>query len=265
METRKDIGLILAIIFASSVIAGSLVFFGMQMGAKNGGGVKVEDIEQALDNYVKKQQAKQDQTKQQALQQQQQQAIAMAKNLKKVSADDHVKGNRNADFSLIEYSDFECPLCKEFHPTSQQILEAYNGKVNLVYRHWPLSYHEPMATKEAIASECVNELGGNDKFWEYVDQVFEKTTSNGNGLNDEKVLAIAESIGINKERFQKCITSGKYDAKIKQDIAEGNNAGVSGTPGNILLNNKTGQVVPIGGALPFDSFKQVIDSAMKTS
>lgn len=263
MDTRKDLGLILAIIFASSVIAGSFVFFGMQVGAQNNGGVRVEDIEQAFDNYVTKQQEKQNAARQEAAQQQQQQALTMAKNLKKVTADDHIRGVPDAPLSLIVYSDFECPLCKEFHPTSSQILKAYDGKVNLVYRHYPLNYHDPMATKEAIASECVAELGGNDKFWEFIDKVFERTTSNGNGLDDEKVLAIAQEIGIQKESFEQCITSGKYDAKIKQDMAEGNSAGVSGTPGNMLLNNKTGEVIPIGGALPFDSFKQVIDSALQ--
>lgn len=263
MINKKDLGLVLAIIFASVVISGSLVFFGLQL-AKTPAHVNVDDIEQAFDSYVKKQQTQQ----QQAQQKQQVDKKQLASNLKKVTADDHVRGNRNAKVSLVEYSDFECPYCKVFHKAIQQVSAAYPTQVNIVYRHFPLSFHEPMATKEAIASECVNEIGGNDKFWQYSDMVYERTTSNGTGMDDKKILAVINDIGINQAKFQACIASGKYDQKIKQQIAEGDQAGVTGTPGDFLVNNQTGEIVGLAGAIPFndgtaDDMKPMIDAMLK--
>lgn len=270
----KDLGLILAIIFASTVISGSLVFFGLQFAPKSQG-FKVEDFEQALDNYVQKQQQKQQQLQQQQLQQQidsqptgsanqqTEKTAILASKVKKVSPADHIRGNAKANISLIEYSDFECPFCKSFHPTTNQILAAYGDKVNIVYRHWPLPFHEPMASKEAVASECANELGGNDKFWGMVDLMFENTTSNGNGLSEKDLLQFSSQLGLDQGQFKSCLDSGKYDKKIKSDLADGEKAGVSGTPGNILINNKTGEAYMLDGARPFVSFQMVIDDMLK--
>ena len=75
-----------------------------------------------------------------------------------MTKEDWVFGNRNAEIALIEYSDLECPFCKKFHPTAQQVVDEYKGKVMWVFRHYPLSFHAN-AQKEAEASECAAELG----------------------------------------------------------------------------------------------------------
>ena len=72
--------------------------------------------------------------------------------------DDPVKGNPDATVTIVEFSDFQCPFCKRFHPTARKIVETYQGKVNWVYRHFPLNFHNPGAQKEAEASECANAL-----------------------------------------------------------------------------------------------------------
>src|SRR3989344_6312937 len=90
----------------------------------------------------------------------------------KLRDDDHVRGDRNARMLLIEYSDFECPYCKSFHPTAQQIVDEYKGRVAWVYRHFPLDSIHPKARTAAIASECVTELGGKDAFWAFADELF---------------------------------------------------------------------------------------------
>lgn len=188
-------------------------------------------------------------------------SFGSADQVEKLKSDDHVRGDRNARVLLIEYSDLECPFCKQFHPTAQKILDTYKGQVAWVYRHFPLSFHQN-AQKEAEASECVNELGGNDIFWKYVDAIFERTTSNGTGFALDKLGPLAKEVGIDQTKFQRCLDSGKYTKHVQDDETAGGKAGVTGTPGNILLDTKTGTTKLIPGALPYDQFKQAIDDLL---
>ncbi len=181
--------------------------------------------------------------------------------VKPVTKDDHILGNPNAQVFLIEYSDFECTYCKRFHPTTKQIVDAYKGKVAIVYRHFPLGFHAN-AQKQAEATECAAELGGNDAFWKYTDAIFDRTTSGGTGFALSKLTPLAEELGLDKIKFNTCLDSGKYAAKVKQDMAEGTQAGVTGTPGNILWT-KDGKVKLMPGSLPFEIFKQEIDQWVK--
>lgn len=105
-----------------------------------------------------------------------------------VTPNEHIKGNPNAEVFVIEYSDPECPFCKRFHETMKSVMQEYGdtGKVAWVYRHFPLDALHTKARKEAEAFECAAELGGNVKFWEYADKLFEITPSN-DGL-DPKLL-----------------------------------------------------------------------------
>jgi protein-disulfide isomerase len=89
-----------------------------------------------------------------------------------VTAEDWVKGNRDAKIALIEYSDFECPFCQQFHASAQQALDTYPNDLQWVYRHFPLDFH-PNANKYAYTAECAAELGGNDAFWAFADKIFE--------------------------------------------------------------------------------------------
>ena len=217
-------------------------------------------IEAGIQQYVRNQQAAQRKAREEQLRL----AKEKAKNVRRVSAEqDHIYGNPDATISLIEYSDFECPFCKRFHPTPKQVVEAYKGQVNWVYRHFPLDIHKPLAQKEAEASECANELGGNDAFWRYSDLLYERTTSNGKGLPMESLVPMAEELGLDKGKFQECLDSGRYTETVQEYFREGTKSGVTGTPGNILLNNQTGAIELISGAVPFDALKKAIDQLLK--
>lgn len=87
-----------------------------------------------------------------------------------VTDKDHLYGNKNARYVLIEYSDFECPFCKRFHPTAQQLVTDYKGQLSWVYRHFPLPFH-PSAQEFAESSECIAKLAGNDAFWKWGDEM----------------------------------------------------------------------------------------------
>ncbi len=195
-------------------------------------------------------------------QQVQQQVAAQAGKVKPVDLDtDHILGDKNAKVFVIEYSDFECPFCKRFQPTMQQLLSQYQGKVAWVYRHFPLSFHQN-AQKEAEASECANELGGNDAFWKYADKIFERTTSNGTGFPLNGLVPLAKEIGLDETKFKSCLDSGKYAQHVQQDEQEGQTAGVTGTPGNIVWT-KDGKPQLVEGAVPLSSLKIVVDQALK--
>src|SRR3989344_8885608 len=95
-----------------------------------------------------------------------------------VTEKDHILGNRNAELVIVEYSDTECPFCKVFHNTMKEVISAYGGEVAWVYRHFPIASLHSKASKEAEATECAAELGGNNMFWKYIDRLFEITVSN---------------------------------------------------------------------------------------
>jgi protein-disulfide isomerase len=207
-------------------------------------------IEQGIFAFVEKQRQAQARS----------QAEAQARSLRPVSAQsDHILGDPKARFSLIEYSDTECPFCKRFHATAHQLVEDYEGQVNWVYRHFPLESHNPGAQKQAEASECAAELGGNQAFWRYLDAIFARTSSGGTGFPLDKLVPLAAELGLDERSFQSCLESERYKAKVQQQLQEGIAAGVTGTPGNFLVDHTSGRVVPIMGARPLEALKQVVD------
>lgn len=180
-----------------------------------------------------------------------------------VSANDHIRGNPDAPVKIVEYSDTECPFCKSFHSTMKQIMDEYGkpGKVAWVYRHFPLTQIHPKATKEAEALECANELGGNDKFWEYTDRIFEITPSNNN-LNPEELLKIAQYLGLDTSKFKTCLDSGKYAQHVKQDAQNAAATGGGGTPWSIVVA-KNEKKYPLAGAQSYNSVKQLIELVLQ--
>lgn len=178
-----------------------------------------------------------------------------------ITSDDHVRGNKNANIALVNYSDLECPFCARFHPTMLQVMKEYEGKVKWIYRHFPLSFHAN-AQKEAEATECAAKIGGNEAFWSYTDKIYERTTSNGTGFALDKLVPLAKEIGLNESQFKKCLDSGEFAQKVKDQMAKGTEEGVSGTPGTIIIDSK-GDTQFINGALPYDQIKPMIDAALK--
>lgn len=185
-----------------------------------------------------------------------------AKKVEKPNDKDRVRGSLDAEVYLIEYSDLECPFCKQFHATAKQAVDEYKGKVTWVYRHFPLDTLHPKADKEAEATECAFELGGQDGFWKFVDKIFEVTPSN-NGLDLAKLPTYAGQVGLNQTSFKSCLDSGKYANLVEEHYQQGITAGVTGTPGNFIMNKK-GEVWVIPGAVPFETLKVTIDEALKS-
>jgi len=217
-------------------------------------------ISAGIERYIAKQRA----TQADARARQGQRAAVLAKNIRPVSPQrDHIYGNPNAEVSLIEYSDFECPFCKRFHPTAQKVVDSYDGRVNWVYRHFPLAFHNPGAQKQAEASECASALGGNEAFWRYIDLIYERTRSNGNGFPLDGLVPLAAEVGLDPGEFRACLESGKFTGRVLEDYESGTKIGINGTPGTVLLNNQTGEVVVRAGAVPAANLRSGVDQLLR--
>ncbi|MFZ6036455.1 MAG: DsbA family protein [Patescibacteria group bacterium] len=186
---------------------------------------------------------------------------ATAINLAAITSDDHIRGNLDtAEVVLVEYSDLECPYCKQFHTTLQQMSQEYGDKVAWVYRHFPLESLHPKAPKESEASECAYDQGGNDAFWQYIDKIYEITPAN-NGLDEAKLPEIAGEIGLDVAEFNDCLSSGKFTEKVQQHYQDAINAGGNGTPYSVAIS-QDGTKVPVSGAQPYSSLKSTIDNLL---
>jgi len=166
-----------------------------------------------------------------------------------VAATGPTKGPANAPVTIVEFSDFQCPFCSRLTPTLKQVEEKYGNKVRLVFRQYPLPFHQN-AQKAAEASLCAADQG---KFWELHDAMF----GNQSELGVDQLKAKAASLGLNADKFNKCLDSGEKAAAIQDDIKAGSAAGVSGTPA-MFINGRF-----INGAVPIDNITTVIDDELR--
>lgn len=175
-----------------------------------------------------------------------------SKPVKEVGAEDHVRGNKNAKVTLIEYSDYECPFCKRHEPSMVQALKDFPNDVRVVYRHYPLTSIHQHAQKSAEAAECAAKLGGNDAFWKLHDKLFEVSPA----LDAAGLVNAAKAVGLNEANFKKCLDSGEMAGRVDSDVASGNDSGVEGTPATFI----NGQLV--SGAVPYATLKSQIQAAI---
>ena len=135
-----------------------------------------------------------------------------------------LRGNPWAPVIIVEFADFQCPFCRQAQPTLNNLLAKYKGRVSLAYRDYPLRGIHAQGQLAAEASRCAGEQG---KFWEYHDLLF----ANPDKLNRDGLVEHARSLKLDEKQFASCLSSGKYKAKIEEDLQEGIRAGVVGTPG----------------------------------
>ncbi len=165
--------------------------------------------------------------------------------------DDAIKGDVDAPVTIVEFSDYECPFCgRYFEQTQPQIIKEYvnTGKVRLVYRDFPLDFHQN-AQKAAEVAECAGE---QNKYWEMHDKLFE----NQQALSVDNSKKYAKELGLNTNQFNECLDSGKMTSEVAKDLQDGQVVGISGTPG-FIINGKL-----VSGAQPFTVFKQIIEQEL---
>jgi len=185
-------------------------------------------------------------------------------------------GDPNAPVKLTEFSDFQCPYCKNFwQDTEAQIIETYvkTSKVLFTYRSAGnfVSDNANLYSKgndiesqnSAMAAYCA---GDQNKFWEMHDSLFTNVLGEADGISftDRRLQTIAQSIGLDMNAFNSCYSSGKYLSQVNQDLKDGQAASMQGTPYFVIsyvLNGQT-QTDIVDGAQPFSAFQQKIDDAL---
>lgn len=179
--------------------------------------------------------------------------------IRPVDEKDHIRGNPNAPIMMIEYSDYDCPFCKNFHETMQRVMEKYgtDGKVAWVYRHFPLEQLHPSAPYIAQASECVAELGGNEAFWKFSDLVFGERGTN-EPTNTTRLPEFAASAGVAENAFTACVEEGRTKDLVDEDMRDAILAGGKGTPHTLVLVG--GQQGIISGAQSYETVSKIIDT-----
>lgn len=178
---------------------------------------------------------------------------------------DHYRGNKDAKVVLIEYSDYECPYCNKFHPTMVDLMSKYGDKIVWVYRHFPLSFH-PNAQPLAEASECVATYGSQEAFWKFSDSVYTKmgdgsilgTDSTNKVVSQETILSLVSAAGADRAKVKACIDNKEMTQKVKDSQATGTKAGITGTPGTVIMSKKGG-VELIPGALSLEQVEAMLE------
>ncbi|HEU4799700.1 MAG TPA: DsbA family protein [Gemmatimonadales bacterium] len=159
-------------------------------------------------------------------------------------------GKSGAAVTVVEFSDFQCPFCGRFVPTLQRIKQDFGDRVEVVYRQFPLTSIHPNAFKAAEASLCANEQG---KFWEMHDMMFAEQDR----LSVRELKAMPGRLGMKQSDFDACLDSGRYVEQVQNDLAEGNRAGITGTPA-VFVN---GVELP-GGAVSYEEVAKAIEKEL---
>ena len=160
-----------------------------------------------------------------------------------------VRGPNAAPITLVEFSDFQCPYCVAAVPQLQEVMKAFPTQVKLIFKQYPLDNHS-QAAFAATAALAAQKQG---KFWQMHDALFAQHQD----LSQPKVLAIAKGLGLDMQRFQADLKSPALQQVLQRDIADGDRAGVPGTP-TLFVDGQR-----LNGAVTVEVLKPVIEAELK--
>lgn len=140
-----------------------------------------------------------------------------------VTPRDHVLGPANALVTLVEYGDYECPMCGAAHPVVNLVRQHYGPRLRFVFRHFPLNQVHPNAESAAESAEFA---GAHGLFWEMHDGIYE----NQDRLGLPLLFALAGALGLSEPDLRAALVNGTYAAKVRSDFLGGVRSGVNGTP-----------------------------------
>ena len=178
-----------------------------------------------------------------------------------VTENDYIRGSIDAPIKVVEYSDLDCPFCKRFHVTMATIVDEFPGDVAWVYRHFPLDSLHPNAPTLAQGAECAGELGGNDGFWNFIDEMFVQAPE-GKFFSPDDLGSLATSVGLDGAALTQCVESGKYEEKVQSQFDEAVAAGGRGTPFNVIIV-PDGSQLPLEGAQPVEQMRTIVETLLE--
>jgi protein-disulfide isomerase len=202
-----------------------------------------EKIALGVQSYFQKQQ--QNQQRKQAEQEEKEMEDQFKNPIKVELGKAPVKGNPAAKFTIVEFSDFECPYCQRGADEVEKVVKMYPNDIKVAFKHYPLPFHQ----KAIPASKAAMAAGEQGKFWEMYELLF----ANQDALTTEGFVAHAQKLGLDVEKFKKDLANPEYDKTIAADMEQGKKLGINGTPG-FFVNG-----VAVKGARPAQYFAQIIE------
>jgi len=166
------------------------------------------------------------------------------------AADHPQRGGDNAAVTIVEYSDYQCPYCRQVESSLRRVMKKYGDQVRLVYMDFPLAFHQ-QAMEAAIAARCADEQG---QFWAFHDALFEDSS----GLSTTALKTTAAQLRLDSMSFDRCLDGRKYESAVVADRTQGQAAGVRGTPYFIVGK------VAMDGAQPASAFESAIDQQLRS-
>jgi protein-disulfide isomerase len=191
-------------------------------------------------------------------------AITMPQTLVRPNVEFNAAGNPDAPIRIDEYSDFQCPYCAVFYKnTEPQLMETYvaDGTVYFVYN----TFGEFIGSESASSAEAAYCAGDQAKFWEMHDIILSNQAGENQGaFTDSRLIAFAEKLELDMDKFESCFNAKTYKDTIIQDGKDGLAGGVKATPSFVMSYTVNGEVKTklIEGAQTFDGFKQEIEGAL---
>lgn len=190
--------------------------------------------------------------------------ITTPETLSRPNVKNNAAGNPEAPIRLDEYSDFQCPYCRQFfEDTEAKLMDTYvsDGTVYFVYH----SFGEFIGSESGGAAEAAYCAGDQDKFWDMHDVIFaNQEGENAGAFVDRRLIAFAENLGLDMTTFKSCFNNGNYKDLIAQDAKDAIAAGVTATPSFVMSYTVTGETKTklIEGAQGYDAFKQEFEAAL---
>lgn len=176
---------------------------------------------------------------------------------KAVDDSDYIRGNPNAPILLVEYSDYECPFCKQFHNTMKQLLDEFGaqGRVAWVYRQYPIEQLHPNSPRISEAALCVGDIGGNTAFWQFSDLIYEQRELDA-PTNVVRLPEYAERVGVDRAAYTECMNSGRQRQTVVDSVKDGFDAGIRGTPYTYIMAGN--QQAVVNGALSYETVRGIV-------
>jgi len=182
-----------------------------------------------------------------------------------VTAADNIQGSLQAKVYFVQYSDLECPFCKQFHEATLPGLEQeFADSIAFVWRDFPLDIH-PDANMEAQIAECVAKLQGQNAFFHFVDTVYSKTQSTGTSFDEAGFLDLASSVGYAAAPLKTCYENGETKDLVTNSLNQGKALGVNGTPTSYIIRASDGKTKMIIGAEPRAVFEEAINDLVASA